>query len=161
MEAEITAWEFWYSVRKAAAILEREAEAVIVAELGLSFGQFMVLSVIEAHPGPLIATAIADHLGLTKATVSRLIDQGARAGWISVSPDPASRRSRLISLTATGEDLVRRGDAALKKSPLAGIESDAATIRAVTTTLTRVSAALHDPPDSPSSALPPAQHPMG
>ena len=161
MEAKDTGWEFWYAIRKAAAILERDAEAVVSAELGISFGQFMVLSVIEAHPGPLIQTAIADHLGLTKATVSRLIEQGSRAGWISVGPDPASRRSRLISLTAAGEDLVRRGDAALEASTLASIQSSPAPIRAATATITQVIETLRGPQDPHRTALPASRHPMG
>lgn len=152
MESDTTAWEFWYSVRKAAAILEREAEAVVAAELRISFGQFMVLSVIDAHPGALIQTAIADHLGLTKATVSRLIDQGARQGWINVAPDPASRRSRLISLTSEGEALVSRGDAALEASALAGVATSPAAIRAASATLEQVIDALHGPQGSISWA---------
>jgi len=161
MESEIAAWEFWYSVRKAAAILEREAEAVIATELGISFGQFMVLSVVDAHPGPLNQTAIADHLGLTKATVSRLIDQGSRAGWIGVAPDSASRRSRLISLTAAGEALVRHGDAALKSSPLGNVASSSTKIRTATATLAQVIDALRDPKDPCGRGLPPSRHPMG
>ena len=161
MDDDNLAWEFWYAVRKAAAILEREAEAVITAELGISFGQFMVLSVIEAHPGPLIQTAIADHLGLTKATVSRLIDQGSRQGWISVGADPASRRSRLISLTSAGAAVVRRGDLALATCPLAGVESQPAAIGAATAILGQVVDALRGSHQSGADALPPSRHPMG
>jgi len=153
MEPDITAWEFWYSVRKAAAILEREAEAAIAAELHISFGQFMVLSVIDAHPGPLIQTAIAEHLGLTKATVSRLIDQGTRAGWIDVSPDPTSRRSRLINLTSGGEALVRRGDAALAGSSLANLDADPDAIRGATATLGQVIDNLRGPQVTASSVF--------
>ena len=157
MEAE-SAWQFWYTVRKAAAILERDAEAVITAELGISFGQFMVLSAVDAHPGPLIQVAIAEHLGLTKATVSRLIEQGARQGWINVDPDPASRRSQLISLTDTGQTLVKQGDAALKTCPLADLPAlPEADIQAVTATLVQVVASLR----ATERALPPARHTMG
>jgi DNA-binding MarR family transcriptional regulator len=142
MAPDSNTWNFWFAVRKAAAVMEREAEAVIGASVGTSFAQYMVLSVIDAHPVPLIQNAIADHLGLTKATVSRLIDQGARAGYIVVAPDPASRRSRLISLTQKGTDVVRTGDAALAASRLAAPDATLLAVRNATATLTRVTGAL-------------------
>jgi len=155
-------WEFWHAVRKTAAILEREAEASLAAELHISFGQFMVLSVIDAHPGPLNQTAIASHLGLTKGTVSRLIEQGVQAGWVKVSPDPLSRRSRLISLTAEGGHLVLRGDAILEQSALAQISTIDPTVTQTTTTALQGVINLVQSPQGPGQKeLPPAIHPMG
>ena len=155
-------WEFWHAVRKAAAILEREAEAALAAELHISFGQFMVLSVIDAHPGPLNQTAIANHLGLTKGTVSRLIEQGVQSGWIKVSPDPVSRRSRLISLTAEGAHLVQRGDAILEHSPLARISTmDPTVAQATTAALQGVINVVQSSQGAGQQDLPPAVHPMG
>ncbi|MDR0285937.1 MAG: MarR family winged helix-turn-helix transcriptional regulator [Propionibacteriaceae bacterium] len=117
-EPHDAAWEFWFTVRKAAAILERQLEAIIAREIGLSLGQFMILSVTGTAPAALTQTAIARELGLTKGTVSRLVESAVTAGWLSVTPDPASRRSRLIALTPAGTDLVRRGDRALVAAPL-------------------------------------------
>jgi len=155
-----TAWQFWFNIRKASTIMERNAEALLSAQLDISFGQFMILSVIDAHPGPLNQTAIADHLGLTKGTVSRLIESGAKAGWVVVAPDPASRRSRLISLSAVGEQLVRQGDVLLEQSflmqPGALNEAD---VQAAIGTLQGVIDAMVA--GSKPSALPPARHPMG
>ena len=140
--------------------MERGAEAMLSAQLHISFGQFMVLSVVDAHPGPLNQTAIADHLGLTKGTVSRLIEAGAKAGWIVVAPDPASRRSRLISLSPSGEQLVRQGDALLEQSFLMqSATMDEAGVRAATGTLQDVIDALAVP--SGAAPLPPARHPLG
>jgi len=157
-----TAWQFWYNVRKAATIMERSAEAVLSAELHISFGQFMVLSVVDAHPGPLNQTAIADHLGLTKGTVSRLIDAGAKAGWIVVAPDPSSRRSRLISLSPSGEQLVRQGDALLEQSLLTQTATmDEADVAAATSTLQSVIETLVTASGVMTPTLPPALHPMG
>ena len=121
-----TTWEFWFTVRKAGTILERELEAIIKRELKITFDQYVVLSVIDAYPGTLNLTAIADHLGLAKATVSRLVESGVGAGWITVDVDPKSRRSRLVSLTAAGTDLVRRGDKALEASPMSQYPADGA-----------------------------------
>jgi|GEM_PF-2310595 len=156
-----TAWEFWYNVRKASTIMERSAEALLSAQLHISFGQFMVLSVIDAHPGPLNQTAIADHLGLTKGTVSRLIEAGATAGWIIVAPDPASRRSRLISLSHSGEKLVRQGDALLEQSPLLQSSRDEVSLQAATDTLQAAIDVMVGASGVTTPALPPARHPLG
>lgn len=114
-----TAWDFWFALHKAAVVLEREADRLVKDQLGLSLPMFLVLSVIDAHPGPLNQTAIVGRLGLTKSTISRSVEAGARAGWIDVRPDPRSRRDRIATLTPEGTELVRRGDAVLERSVLA------------------------------------------
>ena len=141
--------------------MERSAEALLSAQLHVSFGQFMVLSVIDAHPGPLSQTAIADHLGLTKSTVSRLIEAGAKAGWIIVAPDPASRRSRLISLSSSGEDLVRQGDALLEQSPTVQVLTDEASLQSATNTLQAAIDIMVEASGATPPPLPPARHPLG
>ncbi len=64
--------------------MEREGEAVFRRELGISLAQFLVLSVVDAHPGPLSQQAVADRVGLTKGSVSRQIDQAVAAGLMTV-----------------------------------------------------------------------------
>lgn len=56
----------------------------------ISFAQFLVLSVVDAHPGHLSQQAIADRLGLTKGTVSRQVDAAATAGLMTSSDFDAS-----------------------------------------------------------------------
>jgi DNA-binding MarR family transcriptional regulator len=78
--------------------------------LGISMAQFMVLSVIDAHPGDFNQQSIADLLGLTKGTVSRQIDNASAAGLLVAKVSVTSRREKTIALTEQGTALVRRGD---------------------------------------------------
>lgn len=101
----------WMLVRRAAAVSERQGEALFRAELGISLPQFLVLSVIDAHPGALNQQRVAERLGLTKGTVSRQLEQAVGAGLVRVSPSAVSRRENVVELTEAGNALVRRGDA--------------------------------------------------
>jgi DNA-binding MarR family transcriptional regulator len=100
----------WYLVRRVGALMDHQGEAVFRRELGVSLAQFLVLSVVDAHPGPLSQQAVADRVGLTKGTVSRQIDQAVAAGLMTVRVAPHTRRENAVALTEAGTNLVRRGD---------------------------------------------------
>jgi len=100
----------WYLVRRTASLLDHQGEALLRRELGVSLAQFLVLSVVDAHPGPLSQQAIADRVGLTKGSVSRQIDHAVAAGLMTVRVAPHTRRENAVSLTEAGTALVRRGD---------------------------------------------------
>ncbi len=108
--------DFWFLVRKTAAVLDRGGETLFRTGLGISLAQFMVLSVIDAHPGTTNQQTVADLLGLTKGTVSRQIDAAVGAGLMTSEVSAASRRDKVVRLTDEGERLVRRGDALLASS---------------------------------------------
>src|ERR1700733_344400 len=82
----------WYLIRRVAGLMDRQGEALFRGELGISLAQFLVLSVVDAHPGPLSQQAVADRLGLTKGTVSRQIDAAVDAGLMTVSVAAHTRR---------------------------------------------------------------------
>src|ERR1700753_2981159 len=109
------AWDdtatLWYLVRHVAARMDRAGDALYRQGLGISLAQFLVLSVVDAHPGTLNQQAVADRLGLTKGTVSRQIEQAVAAGLMHVAPSAVSRRETVVALTPAGTALVRRGDA--------------------------------------------------
>ena len=151
--SDATAWNFWFALHKASVVFGREATRLVKDELGLSMPMYMVLSVIDAHPGPLNQTAIADRLGLTKSTVSRSVEAGATAGWIAVAPDPRSRRDRIATLTAQGADLVRRADAVLERSVLAVFPHQSAEqAEAATVTLRQFVESVNAPSSRPRPA---------
>jgi DNA-binding MarR family transcriptional regulator len=88
-------------------------------ETGISLGLFMVLSVLHATTAPVTQQAIADRLGLTKGTVSKLLESARQSGYAETSPSPTSRRERAVTLTDAGRAVVDAGDAALAASELA------------------------------------------
>jgi DNA-binding MarR family transcriptional regulator len=105
----------WYLIRRVAGLMDRNGEALFQQEIGISLAQFLVLSVVDAHPGPLNQQAITDRLGLTKGTVSRQIDNAVSAGLMTVRTSPSNRRENTVTLTPIGTDLVRRGDVAFQR----------------------------------------------
>lgn len=106
----------WYLIRRVAGVMDRQGEALFRRELGISLAQFLVLSVVDAHPGPLSQQAIADRVGLTKGSVSRQIDHAAAAGLMTVRVASHTRRENAVALTEAGKALVRQGDALFQGS---------------------------------------------
>jgi len=113
----------WYLIRRVAGVMDRQGEALFRRELGISLAQFLVLSVVDAHPGPLSQQAVADHVGLTKGTVSRQIDTAVAAGLMTVRVAAHTRREHAVALTEAGRALVRRGDALAQASRAAMLDA--------------------------------------
>ena len=58
---------------------------------------------------------LADHLGVTKAAVSQMIDRLVDSGLISRQEAPMDRRSKRICLSETGKSLVQKAFLARQK----------------------------------------------
>lgn len=115
--------QLWFEIRKAATLMERRAESVVLAETGVTLGVFMVLSVLHARDEPVSQQAIADRLGLTKGTVSRLLSFARGKDYVTSEIAESSRRERAVLLTSSGREIVEAGDAALAQSNLAHFAS--------------------------------------
>jgi DNA-binding MarR family transcriptional regulator len=105
--------EFWFSVRKASSLMDRAGDRLFRGGLGIGLTQYMVLSVVDARPGQFNQQSVAQTLGITKAAVSRQIEIGLAAGYITTSVSTYSRRDTIVTLTPKGTRLVRKGDALL------------------------------------------------
>src|ERR1700749_674447 len=70
--------------------------------LGMPLGPSRLL--FELGPGPASTHALRERLGLDSGYLSRLLRRLERDGLVRVSPDPADRRRRQVSLTAAGEE---------------------------------------------------------
>jgi DNA-binding MarR family transcriptional regulator len=77
-------------------------------ESDLSFSQVNTLFRLYHH-GPSSVNALAEHLGITKAAVSQLLDPLITAGLVVRSENPEDRRRKLIDLTDKGHELVKQG----------------------------------------------------
>jgi DNA-binding MarR family transcriptional regulator len=136
----------WYLIRRVAGVMDHQGEALFRRELGISLAQFLVLSVVDAHPGPLSQQAVADRVGLTKGSVSRQIDAAVAAGLMTVQVAAHSRRENAVGLTETGTALVRHGDALTQASQAAMLTAiDPAELAAALRVLRRLLAALEQP----------------
>ncbi|GAA2462382.1 MarR family transcriptional regulator [Streptomyces glaucus] len=56
--------------------------------------------------GPVIARGLAERLGLSRAGVSKTLAKLERRGFVSRTPNPADRRSVLVSITPAGAEAI-------------------------------------------------------
>lgn len=75
-------------------------------ESGFSLSQINTLFRLYHH-GQCGVNDLADHLGVTKAAVSQLLDHLVDAGLLLRSEDPHDRRSKQIVLTEKGSQTVK------------------------------------------------------
>lgn len=66
-----------------------------------------LLEVIANHDG-ISPSAIAERLAVHGSTVARHVRESEDAGLVSVDPDPADRRSLLVTLESAGREELRR-----------------------------------------------------
>ena len=87
------------TIARTARRLRQEAGA------GLSPTQTAALATIERH-GPLTPSELATHERIQRPTVARLLGRLEADGLVDRAPDPADRRSSLVSITAEGRRLL-------------------------------------------------------
>jgi len=78
----------------------------VFASHGLSPGRYAVLMALDVQRPSLAPSEIADRLGVTRATVSGLIDGLLRDGLVSYAPDATDRRRKAIGISPKGEALL-------------------------------------------------------
>lgn len=61
------------------------------------------------HHGPSSVNDLAEHLGITMAAVSQLLDPLVKNGLVLRTEDPEDRRAKLIALTDIGRSTVEEG----------------------------------------------------
>ena len=75
-------------------------------ESGLSMTQIHTLFRLH-HSGMCGVTEIGDHLGVTHAAASQMVDRLVQMGMLERAEDPSDRRVKQLSLTAAGNRLVQ------------------------------------------------------
>lgn len=85
-----------------------------LAKFDITQGRFGVMMALwgvcqrEGKPTPLTPAELADRTGVTRATITGLIDTLERSGLVTRTPHPADRRMMSIGLTARGEKLLAK-----------------------------------------------------
>jgi DNA-binding MarR family transcriptional regulator len=87
--------------------LDRAADRILRAEQALSYRRFLVLFMVGMLGTP-TQRALAERLGVTEPSVSRMIGALAGTGLLDAHPDPAGGNRRRLSLTPSGRELVQR-----------------------------------------------------
>jgi DNA-binding MarR family transcriptional regulator len=96
--------------REVTVLLRRTLEAIWAEGYGdgpVDRYTYPVLALLDEH-GPLGLGELTARLGLSKPTVSRQVTRLAGAGLVTSDPDRRDPRAVVVSLTADGEEQVRR-----------------------------------------------------
>src|SRR4051794_35187324 len=80
-------------------------DRLLRVEHGISYHRFLAL-VFVSELGASTQRALADQLGVTEPSVSRMTAVLAADGLLNVEPDPAGGNRRKIGLTEKGRQLV-------------------------------------------------------
>ena len=87
--------------------LDRAADRMLRAEAGLSYSRFLALYLVGAW-GAETQRALADQLGVTEPSVSRMIRVLEGSGLLKASSEPGGGNRRRLRLTEAGEQCVQR-----------------------------------------------------
>lgn len=82
--------------------------ASLLAPHGLSEGRFVILFLLEAAGEGLAPNVLAEQAGVTRATVTGLLDGLEKDSLIERTADPTDRRALRIRLTRRGKQLARK-----------------------------------------------------
>ncbi|BFH60167.1 MarR family winged helix-turn-helix transcriptional regulator [Paenibacillus azoreducens] len=84
-----------------------QAAEIHFSRFGLSTGRYRLLADLEDHEGELLPSQLAEHLGVTRATVTGLIDNLERDGLVSRRMSAEDGRQRSVVLTESGTTKLR------------------------------------------------------
>jgi DNA-binding MarR family transcriptional regulator len=87
--------------------LDRAADAFLRAEAGISYSRFLTLVMVGAYDVD-TQRALAERLGTTEPSVSRMTAVLKEAGYLRATADPAGGNRNRLALTPDGARLVDR-----------------------------------------------------
>lgn len=112
----------------------------------ISLAQLQAVGIIAAHAGRGRVNDISEEIGMTVGAASKLVDRLERDGLAVRGPNPADRRSSLITLTTAGERALRDA-ATVRDSLLRAVVDDRqgqVALEAIATLQTRLNAYRKD-----------------
>lgn len=83
------------------------ASEIHFARFGLSTGRYRLLADLEDNEGEVLPSQLAEHLGVTRATVTGLIDTLERDGLVSRRSSSVDGRQKAVKLTEQGAKKLR------------------------------------------------------
>lgn len=87
--------------------LDRSADRILQAEFGLSYPRFRTLLIV-GRLGSATQRAVAEELGISEPSASRMTGVLVGTGLLDAHPDPAGGNRKQLSLTVAGKDVVER-----------------------------------------------------
>jgi DNA-binding MarR family transcriptional regulator len=102
------------SLHTLTARLDRAADGMLRAEAGLSYSRFLALFMVGSL-GADTQRVLAERLGVTEPSVSRMTRVLGEAGLLEALADPAGGNRRQLRLTSAGEQVVKRWGSLLEE----------------------------------------------
>jgi DNA-binding MarR family transcriptional regulator len=130
--------------------LDRAADRMLRAEQHVSYRRFLVLYMV-GELGAANQRTLADWLGVTEPSVSRMIAALAKEGLIDAAPHAAGGNQRSLSLTPSGAQLVRRCGGLLVSRLAALVEASGVPYDLYTRHTNQLLAALNEAGDQQSA----------
>jgi DNA-binding MarR family transcriptional regulator len=132
------------------------AHQVIVSELdralrpfGLGRTTYLALVTLALSKGGARPPSyLSRYLMVHQTTVTNLLDQSEKHGWVRREPHPTDRRASLAVLLPAGRQVVREATAAAAAAGFGVAEVDDAALERLTSSLHDVRRAISDLPDN-------------
>ena len=124
--------------------LDRAADAHLRAAAGISYPRFLALYMVGSE-GADTQRSLAERLGVSEPSVSRMVRVLADHEWLQVVPDPAGGNRNCLKLTPAGQTLVERWGGQLETRLASLVEAAGVTYRTYVSDTDRVLDALGQP----------------
>ena len=134
------------SIHQLTARLDRAADTFLRTEAGVSYARFLALYMVGLE-GADTQRALADRLGVSEPSVSRMVRVLADVGLLETTSDPLGGNRNRLRLTAAGEQLVRRWGMELEDRLARLLEAAGVPYSTYLTHTKRLLAAIEAPPD--------------
>lgn len=96
-------------------VLDREADHLVHAQVGVSYKRVIFLTVLR-ECGTVTQHELAVALGYSDPAVSVMLGELTKEGLVKTTPSATHGRKRLVSITPQGDEIVARGRRALDTS---------------------------------------------
>jgi DNA-binding MarR family transcriptional regulator len=94
-------------IKQAAEEIQQGVLDVLQSEYHLSEGKFCVLVVLHQHQTGIAPSVLAEKVGVTRATISSMLQRLERDGLVAVKADKEDARSKKVKLTRAGNDFMQ------------------------------------------------------
>jgi len=133
------------NLHKLTARLDRAADHLLRAEAGISYARFLALYMVGSE-GADTQRALAERLGVTEPSVSRMARVLAEGGWLETVPEPGGGNRNRLRLTPAGDALVQRWGGQLEERLTVLLEAAGVPYRTYLAHTERLLAALKPDP---------------
>ncbi len=140
------------SLHRLTARLDRAADVFLRAHAGVSYPRFLALYMVGAE-GADTQRALAQRLGVSEPSVSRLVRILAEDGWLQTASEPGDGHRNRLRLTAAGDQLVQRWGGELEARFTALLEAAGVPYRAYRTHTHRLLKTLESRADGSGEQL--------